>query len=407
MTNNPNQQQDRVLIIDDEISILSFMEHVLLTSGFDVITARDGELGIEKAQNAKPDIILLDVRMPGISGFETCHRLKMSESTANIPIIFLTVLIKIEDKLQGFEAGGVDYILKPVEPAELVIRLKTHLTLRKLQHVNHQNEQLKQEIAKRQQVEKELRKSKDLAESANRAKSEFLAAMSHELRTPLNSIIVFSELLQDNIQGALNEEQGKAVGHIEKAGTHLLSLINDILLLSNIEAEQLELQIESVQVNTLCKNSLQQVSSIAQKKQIRLFKTTDDIVKNLQADETFLKKILIHLLTNAIKFTPEGGQVTLEIRGDEKDVVQFSVIDTGIGIPEKEIDRLRLLQPFVQLDGRLSRKYEGVGLGLSLVYRLTKLHSGSVNIESELGKGSKFTVSLPWQDSETVPTFSE
>ena len=177
------------------------------------------------------------------------------------------------------------------------------------------------------------------------------------------------------------------------------------LVLSNIEAEQLELQIESVQINKLCQDSLQQVSSIAQKKQIRLFRTTNDIVKTLQADEVFLKKILIHLLTNAIKFTPEGGQVTLEIRGEKKDVVQFSVIDTGIGIPEKEIDRL--LQPFVQLDGRLSRQYEGVGLGLSLVYKLTKLHGGSVNIESELGKGSKFTVSLPWQDSETFPTFSE
>jgi len=370
-----------------------------------VITARDGETGIEKARNAKPDIILLDVCMPGISGFETCHRLKMFESTVNIPIIFLTVLNEIEDKLQGFKEGGVDYILKPVDPAELVVRLKTHLTLRKLQYVNNQNEQLKKEIAKRQQVEEELRKSKDLAESANRAKSEFLAAMSHELRTPLNSIIVFSELLQDNIQGALNEEQRKAVGHIEKAGTHLLSLINDILVLSNIEAEQLELQMKSVQVNTLCQDSLQRVSSIAQKKKIRLFITTDDIIKTLQADEKFLKKILIHLLTNAIKFTPEGGQVTLETRSDEKEVVQISVIDTGIGIPEKEIDRL--LQPFVQLDARLSRQYEGIGLGLSLVYRLTKLHGGSVNIESELGKGSKFTVSLPWKDSETVPTFSE
>lgn len=405
MTNNPNQQPDRVLVIDDDISILSFMEHILCTAGFDVITARDGEIGIEKAQNAKPDIILLDVRMPGISGFETCHRLKMSESTASIPIIFSTVLTKIEDKLQGFEAGGVDYIVKPVDPAELVIRLKTHLSLRKLQYVNNQNEQLKEEIAKRQLVEEELRKSKDLAESANRAKSEFLAAMSHELRTPLNSVIVFSELLQDNVQGPLNEEQRKAVGHIEKAGTHLLSLINDILVLSNIEAEQLELKIKSVQVNTLCQNSLQQVSSMAQEKQIRLFKTTDDIVKNLQADEVFLRKILIHLLTNAIKFTPEGGQVTLEIRRDKKDVVQLSVIDTGIGIPETEIDRL--LQPFVQLDGRLSRQYEGAGLGLSLVYRLTKLHGGSVKIESEVGKGSKFTVSLPWQDSETLPTFSD
>ncbi len=204
----------------------------------------------------------------------------------------------------------------------------------------------------------------------------------------------------------LTKEQSKAIGYIENSGNHLLSLITDILFLSRIEAGQIQLKIIPLEIDTLYQNSLQFVRATAQQKQIKLFKATDGNVTSLQADESGLTQILRHLLTNAIKFTPKGGQVRLEITGDELDgVVQISVIDTGIGIAEDKIESL--FQPFVQLDTRLARQYEGIGLGLSLVYRLTKLHGGSVKIESEVGKGSKFTVSLPWQESETLPIFSD
>jgi len=246
----------------------------------------------------------------------------------------------------------------------------------------------------------ELRKTKADLERANRVKEEFFSIMSHELRTPLSTVLTMSELLQDDTYGPLNKEQSKAIGYIEDSGNHLLSLITDILLLSRIEAGQIQLKMIPLQIDTLCENSLQFVRTTAQQKQIKLFKVTDGNVTSLQADESGLTQILRHLLSNAVKFTPKGGQVRLEITGDKLDgVVQISVIDTGIGIAEDKIESL--FQPFVQLDTRLARQYEGIGLGLSLIYRLVKLHGGSVSVESEIGKGSHFTILLPWQGNES------
>jgi PAS domain S-box-containing protein len=246
-----------------------------------------------------------------------------------------------------------------------------------------------------------LRQSKVDLNRANQVKDEFFSIMSHELRTPLSTVLTMSELLQDDTYGALNKEQSKAIKYIENSGNHLLSLITDILVLSQIEAGQIQLKIRYLQIETLCQDSLQFVRATAQKKQIKLLKTTDGNVTSLQADESGLTQILRHLLTNAVKFTPEGGQVRLEIIGDELDgVVQISVIDTGIGIAEDKMEYL--FQPFVQLDARLARQYEGTGLGLSLIYQMVKLHGGSVKVESEIGKGSHFTILLPWQGNENL-----
>ncbi len=252
----------------------------------------------------------------------------------------------------------------------------------------------------------QLRQTKVDLNRANQVKDEFFSIMSHELRTPLSTVLTMSELLQDDTYGPLNKEQSKAIEYIENSGNHLLSLITDILLLSRIEAGQIQLKIIPLEIDTLYQNSLQFVRATAQQKQIKLFKVTDGNVTNLQADESGLTKILRHLLTNAVKFTPEGGQVKLEITGDELDgVVQISVIDTGIGIAEDQIEYL--FQPFVQLDARLARQYEGTGLGLSLIYRMVKLHGGSVNVESEIGKGSNFTILLPWQGNESLLTLEK
>jgi signal transduction histidine kinase/CheY-like chemotaxis protein len=241
------------------------------------------------------------------------------------------------------------------------------------------------------------RANAELAKIA-RAKDEFLASMSHELRTPLNAILGLTEALQEQTRGPLNERQLKSLHTIEESGRHLLALINDILDLSKIEAGKLDLQLDWVQIETICQASLQFIKETAVKKKINVSFKMDDIQTTLRVDVRRLKQILVNLLSNAVKFTPEGGQLGLEVIGEpEHEVIRFVVWDTGIGMTSDEL--VRLFKPFVQLDNSLSRQHDGTGLGLALVARLVELHGGSISVESEVGKGSRFTVSLPWHEA--------
>jgi signal transduction histidine kinase/ActR/RegA family two-component response regulator len=281
-------------------------------------------------------------------------------------------------------------------------------------------QQARQEISERQRAEAELAKERamlaervaertmdlmaaneELARAA-RLKDEFLASMSHELRTPLTAVLGMVEILKMEAYGPLTEQQNKSLDVIDDSGRHLLELINDILDLSKIEADKLELEIEPVSVDSVCQSSLQFVKQTALDKYIDVSFEHDTDVSVLQADERRLKQILVNLLSNAVKFTPDEGQVGLEVVADHKNQrAHFVVWDTGIGIAPE--DRDRLFQPFVQLDSKLARQYSGTGLGLALVNRMTKMHGGEVAVESEVGKGSRFTVSLPWPGNTSVP----
>jgi len=230
---------------------------------------------------------------------------------------------------------------------------------------------------------------------AVRLKDEFLASMSHELRTPLNAILGMSEALQDEIYGRVNDKQKQSLLTVEESGRHLLSLINDILDVSKIEAGKLEFQMGFVGTASVVDASLALIKQAAQKKQLKLHRSLDAQVELIQADERRLKQILVNLLSNAVKFTPVGGEIGLEVTGEPAtDRVHFTVWDTGIGIAAADMSKL--FKAFVQLDSRLSREHAGTGLGLALVRRLTELHGGGVRVESESGSGSRFIVTLPW-----------
>jgi PAS domain S-box-containing protein len=257
------------------------------------------------------------------------------------------------------------------------------------------------DITAEKQVEETLRRANAELERAARAKDEFLANMSHELRTPLNAILGLSEALLEHIRGPLNERQADSLRHIEASGRHLLALINDILDLSKVEAERLELQIDTVPVVDVCQTSLQFVKELALKKRLELTFHLDNHLAKLEADAKRLKQMLVNLLSNAVKFTPDGGQVSLEVTtAAEAGVIRFAVQDTGIGIAPEGL--ARLFQPFTQLDSSLNRQYEGTGLGLALVRRLAELHGGSVTGESEVGQGSRFTLILPYRPAQAV-----
>jgi PAS domain S-box-containing protein len=253
-------------------------------------------------------------------------------------------------------------------------------------------ESLQQELAARERAEAAL-----IAEHARviRLKNEFMATMSHELRTPLAAVLGRAELLLDGVYGSLNERQSAAVRTVEQSGRSLLALINDILDYSKFEAGQIALDLAPTMVSSVCRDSVRAVAQSALHKHIVLTSTLDGAVTAIQADAKRLQQLLVNLLSNAIKFTPEGGEAGLEVRGDaEREQVTFTVWDTGIGIAETDLGRL--FQPFTQLDSRLSRQYEGTGLGLALVRRLAEAHGGSVSVQSVPGHGSRFSITLPW-----------
>ncbi|MBL8050905.1 MAG: PAS domain S-box protein, partial [Anaerolineales bacterium] len=259
------------------------------------------------------------------------------------------------------------------------------------ENLQRSNFELERRVAERTS---ELNKTNFELEHANRAKDEFLANMSHELRTPLNSILGLSESMLEQHRDTLTENQQKSLQIIETSGKHLLDLINDVLDLSKIEAGKFDYYPQLINVNDLCKSSLIFVKMQAMKKGVTLTSEIEDPISDFSADPRRLKQILVNLLTNAVKFTPDDGHVTLKVNV-KQNVIQFSVIDTGIGIAQEDLRRL--FTPFVQVESSLNRHFEGTGLGLALVHKLTDLHGGSVEVESEVGKGSRFTVNLPYQ----------
>lgn len=234
-------------------------------------------------------------------------------------------------------------------------------------------------------------------EHALRTKDEFLASMSHELRTPLNSILGLSESLQLNTYGELSEKQIKAIETIEESGKHLLNLINDILDLSKINARMLEIFLEPISLEQICQSSLNLTKGMSGKKKQKVIFSFPDQPIIINADPQRIKQAFVNLLSNAIKFTTVAGELGLDVQLDKKDQLAIiTVWDNGIGIKPEEMPKL--FKAFTQIDARLSRQYEGTGLGLSLVKEIVELHHGNIQVTSKYGEGSKFIISLPVMD---------
>src|SRR5262245_24562305 len=260
--------------------------------------------------------------------------------------------------------------------------------------LSDRNDDLRAEVAQRQQTEVELRSAKEQAVSANLAKSEFLAMVSHELRTPLNAIIGFSAMMTGEVPVKLTPENTRGYAtDIHRSGTHLLSLINDILDLSKAEVGKTEMHESVVDLHDVVLNSVGMVHGRAEEAGVKLEFDVPADAPLLRADDRKLNQVLLNLLSNAIKFTPAGGTVSVRVSAEHDGGVIIRVSDTGIGIAKQELERV--FEPFVQLDSSLARKYEGTGLGLPLSRRWIEVHGGTLVLDSDLGRGTVAEIRLP------------
>ena len=289
------------------------------------------------------------------------------------------------------DSGEIVCVVRDITPHKVAVK-----------QLHEQRQSLKEAVRERTA---ELEAANTELAQAARLKDEFLANMSHELRTPLNSILGMTEALQEEIYGSLSEQQKQAVRRAEESARHLLDVINDVLHVSQIEAGKIELKLETISAETVCEASLAIIRHSSQKKGLKVYYQFDPQIKEITVDERRLKQILVNLLGNAVKFTPNGGKIGLEVRGDlQKEQVIFTVWDTGIGIADEE--QTLLFKPFVQLDGSLSRAHEGSGLGLAISQRLAEMLGGEIRLQSEVGKGSHFTLTLPWINEKEMKIHS-
>jgi signal transduction histidine kinase/HPt (histidine-containing phosphotransfer) domain-containing protein len=364
-----------VLLIDDSDVTRTLLVFILEKAEYKVVLSSSAEETLKLLHTLAPDIILLDVMMPGMNGFSFCRKLKRNAKYKDIPVIFLTSLSQQTDIVKGFDAGGQDYIIKPFNQQELLARVRTHV---------HLHDTLL-----------ENKRLSRLALDASRSKSEFLASMSHEIRTPLNSIIGMAEVLAET---PLSEEQRDYVRIFRTAGESLLEIINDILDLSKIEAGQTELETIDFDLPALLESVITMVSLRANEQETTIKAHIDaDVPAYLNGDPTRLRQILLNLVGNAVKFTSKGQvEITISIGGADqpRQELLFAIKDTGIGIP---VDKQQLIfDSFTQADSLTTRKYGGTGLGLTICRKLLAIMRGRIWLDSQPGIGSTFFFAIPF-----------
>ncbi|MEG3976082.1 response regulator [Microcoleus sp. herbarium8] len=399
--NQTEENKGNILIVDDTPENLQVLSATLSDRGYKVRGVINGKMAIRAARSGSPDLILLDIKMPEIDGYEVCTQLKADPKTAEIPVIFISALDEVLDKVTAFQVGGVDYITKPFQIEEVLARIEHQLTIQRLKRqLLDRNTELQQEIIER-------KKAEEAAAAASLAKSQFVANMNHELRTPLNAILGFTQVMSRD--SLLSHENLENLRIINRSGQHLLELINDVLDLSKIEAGIIGLDERSFDLYQLL-DTLEDMFQIkAETKNLQLrFSVETNVPQYIKTDEKKLRVCLINLLGNAMKFTENGGSIWLRARVEDKHhpaaseispnsssaeeyLILFEVEDTGVGIAAAEIDTL--FDAFVQTEAG-KQAVDGTGLGLTITKKFVEIMGGEIGVESVLAEGTSFKFNI-------------
>ena len=447
-------------MVDDHPENLVALEAILDRLGQNLVRATSGTEALRCLLNQDFAVILLDVQMPGMDGFETATLIRQRARSAHTPIIFITAINRSENHVsRGYSLGAVDYLFKPIEPEILISKvavfvclfkktqevkwqaqqleaanqeLETEIKSRKraeelLRHAHAQleikvqertvelaraNESLKAEIAERVRTEEALQQAKEAAEVANRAKSDFLSMVSHELRTPLTSVLGFAKIIKKKLESTIFPEIPTEDRKIQKAirqvgdnidiivseGERLTTLINDVLDLTKLEAGKIEWKAQPISVAQIIEQATAATLALFEEKRLELIKDIEGQLPEIVGDRDRLIQVVINLISNAVKFT-EKGSVTCRVTRTDN-AIAVTVIDTGIGIAEA--DQPLVFERFKQIGDTLTDKPKGTGLGLPICKQIVEHHGGILWVESELGKGSNFSFTLPITAGATV-----
>jgi len=379
-----------ILVVDDTAENISVLSPTLEREGYKVLVALNGKTAIERAKLGQPDLILLDIMMDGMDGFETCSQLKQINETKEIPVIFMTALADTEEKVKGFRIGAVDYVTKPYQAEEVLARVKTHITINTLQkQLAETNATLEQKVRERTA---ELEKAKIKAEESEKLKSEFLAQMSHEVRTPINGIVAAISFIEEDCNSD-NQQMKDDFALIKRGSERLIRTIDLIMSVSQLQTGTIDIHEERFNLFAdILQNLYIRFKPETDKKQLsfQIKNNADSSIINYDLD--FAKNIFTQLIENAINFTT-AGSIEINLYNDLEHNLIVAINDTGIGMSEDYLPKI--FEPFSQEDAGLTRKYEGVGLGLTLVKLLCDKTNLSLDYQSRKNVGTTFQVKFP------------
>lgn len=377
----------RILIIDDDRMQRMLLTRSLTQIGHTVESVEGGPQAFELLKKTPFDVILCDIEMPDMDGFQVLERIMNDEELKNIPVIMVSGFGEMTGVVACIEMGAADYLHKPADPALLRARIENSLEKKRW---HEQEKALHQEITEKYQQLKELEELRD----------SLTHMIVHDLRTPLTSLISGMQTVE--VLGDLNEEQNECLNMSVEGGELLLGMINDLLDISKMESGNVQIERNEWSPAELVRRALKQVTSLAAMKDLRLICENCAATPLITADEDKISRTLVNLLGNAIKFTPNGGSITVEteyiMRPGRTNAFVFRVIDTGEGIPPEAFDRV--FAKFGQVESRKAGRRMSTGLGLTFCKMVVEAHGGRIWLESELGKGSCFAFALPVQSHE-------